>query len=87
MGQATETARGSLEERVARLSISIGSHAATVRSTEDRETIFASARDQIVEELVERGHPLHEAAIISDDIIDGARKIASELIASMSGPR
>ena len=56
-----------------------------MRSAEDRETIFASARDEIVGELVLRGHPLHEAAIISDDIIDGARKIASELIAHMSG--
>jgi hypothetical protein len=61
--------------------MSIGSHAATVRSAEDRRVIFANARDQIVEELVGRGHPLHDAAIISDDIIDGARKIASELIA------
>lgn len=49
--------------------------------------IFASARDRIVEELVERGHPLHEAAIISDDIIDGARKLASVLNAHMAGPR
>jgi hypothetical protein len=72
---------------VARLSISIGSHAATVRSVDDREVIFASVRDQIVEEMVGRGHSLHEAAIISDDIIDGARKIASELIAHMTGPR
>ena len=54
-----------------------------MRSAEDREVIFAEARDEIVEELVERGHPLHEAAIISDDIIDGARKIAAELIAHL----
>jgi len=87
LGQSTETARDSLEERVARLSISIGSHAASVRSAEDREAILANARDKIVEELIERGHPLHEAALISDDVIDGARKIVSELIAHKSGPR
>ena len=87
MGHSRETARGSLEERVARLSISIGSHAATVRSIEDRETIFASARAQIIGELVQHGHPLHEAALISDDIIEGARKIASELFAHISAPR
>ncbi len=66
---------------MARLSISIGSRAATVRNAEDREVIFANARDEIVEELVERGHPLHDAASISDDVIAGARKIASVLIA------
>jgi hypothetical protein len=79
LGRSTETPRESLEERVARLSISIGSKAAAVRSTEDREAIFVTARDEIVEELVERGHPLPEAAIIADDIIDGARILASEL--------
>ncbi len=81
LGKSSETAHDSLEERVARLSISIGSRAAAVRSTEDREVIFAVARDEIVEELVERGHPLHEAAVISDDVIAGARKIVSVLIA------
>jgi len=87
LGQSREPTGGSLEERVARLSISIGSRAATLRSAEDREAIFAGACDEIVQELVERGYPLHEAATISDDIIDGARKLASELIAHMSGPR
>ena len=67
---------------MARLSISIGSRAAAARSADDREILFANAHCQIFEELVERGHPLHEAAIISDDIIAGARKIVSELIAN-----
>ena len=79
MGRSTETARESLEERVARLSISIGSQAAAARRTEDREAIFVSARDEVVGELVERGHPLHEATIIADDIIDDARILVSEL--------
>lgn len=81
MGQSRDTAQLSLEERVARLSISIGSRAAQVRSAEDREVIFANARLQVIEELVERGRSLHEAAIISDDVIAGARKIVSELLA------
>jgi hypothetical protein len=66
---------------VARLSISIGAHAAAARKHEDREAIFASALCGLVEEFVERGHSLRDAAILSDDVIAAARKIVSELIA------
>ena len=81
MGQSTDTASDSLEERVARLSISIATHAAATRSEQDREAVFATALCAIVEEFVERGHSLHDAAVIGDDVITAARKIVSELIA------
>ena len=67
---------------MARLTISISARAAAVRGAEEREMIFANAHCDIVKELIERGHPLQEAAIISDDIIAGARKIVAELIAN-----
>jgi hypothetical protein len=78
-GRATETTRESLEERIARLSISIGTYAARARDARDRALLLANAREEVIEELVERGYPLHEAAIIADDIIDGADKLVSEL--------
>jgi hypothetical protein len=81
LGQSTDTASDSLEERVARLSISISAHAATVRSQEDREAVFAKALCAIIEEFIERGHSLHDAAVIGDDVIAAARKIVSQLIA------
>ena len=67
---------------MARLTISIGARAAAVRGIDDREAIFANAHCQILEDLVERGHYLREAAAISDDIIAGARKIVAESIAN-----
>lgn len=67
---------------MARLSISIGAHAARTRVERDREMVFADARGEIVEGLVQQGHPLHDAAVIADDIIDAARKLAAELEAN-----
>jgi hypothetical protein len=81
LGKATDTTIDSLEERVARLSVSIGGRTAAALTTSDRELILADAHDEIVGDLVGRGHALHEAAMIADDIIDGARKLAAELIA------
>ena len=66
---------------MARLSISIATHVAAARSDGDREMIFASALCGIVEEFVERGQSLHDAAMIADDVIAAARKIVFQLIA------
>ena len=66
---------------MARLSIGIGAQATAAQDDQDRRAIFAAARDDVIEELLERGHPLHEAAAIADDIIDGARRLASKLMA------
>ena len=69
------------------LSISIGTHAATAPSAQDRQMILETAREHVIEDLVERGHPLHEAALIADDIIEGAHRLASALAAHTSQPR
>ncbi len=75
----TDDADESLENRIARLSISIGAKAASTRDEQDREMVFARACTKIFEELVAQGHTLHDAAIIADDIVGAARKLASEL--------
>ena len=66
---------------MARLSISIGTQAAALRRQEHREAMLARALCGIVEEFVERGHSLRDAAMIADDVIAAARKIVSEWIA------
>jgi siderophore synthetase component len=87
LGRATEPTSETLEQRVARLSISIGTQAASAQNAQDRQVILRTARDDVMEDLVSRGHPLHEAALIADDIIGGARRLASELIAHAYQPR
>lgn len=79
MGSAAVPTSETLEQRVARLSISIGAQAAAAPSMQDRQVILESARGDVIEDLVERGHPLHEAALIANDIIDGAQRLASVL--------
>ena len=62
-----------------RLSISIGTRAARARNEGDREMVLGIARGQIVKDLVEQNYPIHDAAIIADDIVGAARKLAFEL--------
>ena len=81
MGQSIDSRSGPLEERVARLSISIGAHAARVGDERDREMVLTDARNEIMQGLFEQGHTLHDAALIADDIVDAARKLAAELTA------
>jgi hypothetical protein len=45
------------------------------------------ARGEIVKDLVEQNYPVHDAAIIADDIIGAARKLASELDAHVRSHR
>lgn len=80
MVSTAEPTSETLEQRVARLSISIGAQAAAAPSTQDRQVILETARGKVMNDLVERGHPLHEAALIANDIIDGARRLASALV-------
>lgn len=87
LGQAIDDLSGSLEERVARLSINIGARVARADDDRDREMILMNARGKIVEELIEQGHPVHDAAIIADDIINAARKLVSELVAHSNSHR
>ena len=87
LGRAAEPTSETLEQRVEGLSISIGTHAATAPSAQDRQMILETAREHVIEDLVERGHPLHEAALIADDIIEGAHRLASALAAHTSQPR
>jgi len=84
---AAEPTNETLEQRVARLSISIGTHAAAAPGIQDRQVILETARGEVIEGLVERGHALHEAALIADDIIDAAHRLASALAARTSQPR
>jgi hypothetical protein len=79
LGRAAEPTSETLEQRVARLSISIGTHAAAALSDQDRRSILETARDEVVEDLVGRGHSLDEAALIADDIIGAAHKLVSAL--------
>ena len=81
LGQAIDDLPGSLEEQVARLSISIAARVAKANDDRDREMLLVNALGKIMEELIEQGHPVHDAAIIADDIINGARKLASKLVA------
>jgi hypothetical protein len=81
LASASEPPSETLEQRVARLSISIGAQAAAAPIIQDRQMILETARVEVIEDLVERGHPLHEAALIADDIIEGARRLASALAA------
>jgi len=84
LGRGSEPASETLEQRVARLSISIATQAAAAPSALDRQAIFETAREDVIEDFVARGHPLHEAALIADDIIDGALRLASALAARAS---
>ena len=80
LGRVAEPASETLEQRVARLSISIATHVAAAQNAQDRRVILDRARDEVTEDLVARGHPLHEAALIADDVIEGAHRLASVLM-------
>jgi hypothetical protein len=87
LGRAAEPTSETLEQRVARLSISIGTHAAAALSEAHRRSILEAAHAEVVDDLIGRGHSLHEAALIADDIIGGAHKLASALAARASRSR
>jgi hypothetical protein len=87
LDETTHDASESLEERVARLSIHIGARAAGASNEGDREKVLVMARGEIVKDLVEQNYPVHDAAIIADDIIGAARKLASELDAHVRSHR
>jgi hypothetical protein len=68
------------EHRVSRLSISIGAHLAKIANPQDQEKFLAEALIEVLEDLIRRGEPLDKAAELTDDIIAGARIIATRLM-------
>jgi len=72
------------EQRVPRLSISIGVRISKVGNPQEREMVLADALIEVLEDLIRRGQPIDEAAPMADDIIAGARMIAARLAACAS---
>jgi hypothetical protein len=73
-----------VEQRISRLSISIGAGVFKIADPEARQTFLANALIETLEDLIRRGQPLNEAASMADDIIAGARIIAARLLACSS---
>ena len=61
--------------------MSIGIGAKSTQDETNRLASFAAARVGLISDLVSRGHSLHEAAQITDYVVEGAHKLSSALIA------
>ena len=70
-----------LEQRIPRLSISIGVRISSVANPQEREMVLADALIEVLEDLIRRGLPIGEAAPMADDIIAAARIVAARLMA------
>ena len=78
---------GPPEQRISRLSINIGVRISTIANPQERETILGGALIEVLEDFLQSGQPIEEAAPMADDVIAAARLIAARLTPCPSAPQ